>query len=75
MTVSDSTPHPGLPVPSGQDAGFAFGLTVADVKRFRDILSRECGEVLSLEAAWTRAIELLALFRMLLGPLPEDHSG
>ena len=59
----------------GTEGSFAFGLTVADVERFRDILRRECGEELSLEAAWTRAIELLALFRMLFGPLPEDRSS
>jgi hypothetical protein len=29
---------------------------------------------LSPEEAWKRASEVLALFRMLLGPLPEDHG-
>jgi hypothetical protein len=54
---------------------FAFGLTPADVEEFRDILRFECGETLSLEEAWSRAIEMLALCRMLLGPLPDDPSA
>lgn len=51
---------------------FAFGLMPAEVERFRDIMGRECGVHLTSEEAWARAIELLALFRMMLGPLPED---
>ena len=50
---------------------FAFGLTESEVRRLQDILRRE-GEELTLAQAWARAIELLSLFRMLLGPLPED---
>ena len=53
---------------------YAFGLTEAEVRRLQDILRRE-GEVLTIEQAWNRAIELLSLFRMLLGPLPEDRTG
>jgi hypothetical protein len=53
---------------------FAFGLTAGEVGEFRDILKSECGESLSLEDAWSRAIEVLALCRMLLGPLPDDPS-
>jgi hypothetical protein len=55
--------------------GFAFGLTQADVDEFRALIHRECGEDLNLQEAWQRATEVLALFRMLLGPLPEDQSG
>lgn len=51
---------------------FAFGLMPAEVERFRDIMRRECGLELTPEEAWARAIELLALFRVMLGPLPED---
>lgn len=51
---------------------FAFGLAPEAVERFRDIMDRECGVHLTSEEAWARAIELLALFRMMLGPLPED---
>lgn len=59
---------------SHPDHCFAFGLTPGEVERFRQIMRRECGVELSPEQAWARAIELLSLFRMLLGPLPEDRS-
>lgn len=52
---------------------FALGLTRADVDEFRSLIHRECGESLSADEAWKRATEVLALFRMLLGPLPEDQ--
>ena len=54
---------------------FGFGLTQADVDELRELIHRECGESLGPEDAWKRATELLALFRMLLGPLPEDSSA
>jgi hypothetical protein len=53
---------------------FALGLTRADVDEFRALIHRECGESLGPEEAWKRATEVVALFRMLLGPLPEDQS-
>jgi len=53
-------------------AHYALGLTEAEVRRLQDILRRECGMEVTLEVAWARAIELLALFRMLLGPFPGD---
>jgi len=52
---------------------YGFGLTEAQVLRLQSILKSE-GVDLTLEQAWARAIELIALFRMLLGPLPEDSS-
>ncbi|MCC6348400.1 MAG: hypothetical protein IT347_02280 [Candidatus Eisenbacteria bacterium] len=58
--------------PPQRHGNFAFGLTPEAVGRFRDIMRRECGLELTPEEAWARAIELLALFRMMLGPLPED---
>lgn len=71
-------PVPGqLLVPTrqvGDPARFAFALSRADVEEFRELIHRECGEELSPEEAWKRASEVLALFRMLLGPLPEDHA-
>ena len=54
---------------------YAFGLVPNEVERLRDILRREGDVELTLEQAWARAIELIALFRMLLGPLPEDCGG
>lgn len=53
---------------------FAFGLTQAEVERFRNIMRSECQVQLTTEQAWAQAIELLALFRMLIGPLPEDPA-
>lgn len=50
----------------------AFSLTQADVVEFRDLVARECGVVLDDAKAWHRATELVALYRMLLGPIPED---
>ncbi len=54
---------------------YAHGLTKAEVQHLQDILRRECGIDLTLEAAWARAIELLALFRLLLEPAREDASS
>ncbi len=44
---------------------YAFGLSPGEVERFRDIMKRDCGIDLSLEEAWPRAIELLALGKLL----------
>lgn len=56
-------------------ARYALGLTRSDVDELRGLIHRECGESLSHEEAWKRAAEVLALFRMLLGPLPEDQPS
>jgi hypothetical protein len=56
------------------DPRYSFGLTPTEVEEFRVILRTECGEELSLADAWTRAIEVLAVCRMLLGPIPDDAS-
>jgi hypothetical protein len=56
------------------DKRYGFGLTEPEVRRLQDILRREGEAEVTLDQAWTRAIELLSLFRMLLGPLPEDQS-
>ncbi len=66
-----SCSHPG----DAPNERFALGLTRPDVDEFRALIHKECGESLSPEEAWTRATEVLALFRMLLGPLSEDQSG
>ena len=78
-SLTTAGPAPGqLLAPAGQvgnPAGFAFALSQADVEEFRELVHRECGEDLSPEDAWKRASEVLALFRMLLGPLPEDQPA
>jgi hypothetical protein len=61
-----------MPLAANEDARFAFGLTTREIERLRDIIRSESGVDLSPEEAWARSIELLSLFRMLLGPLPED---
>ena len=57
------------------ESRFAFGLTQPEVEHFRDIMRRECGVELTETEAWGRAIQLIALFRMLLGPLSEDPGA
>lgn len=54
---------------------YGFGLTEAEVRRLQGILQRETESEVTLDQAWARAIELLSLFRMLLGPLPDDHES
>lgn len=58
----------------GPEHRYGFGLTEAEVRRLQDILRRD-GLDLTMEQAWARAIELLSLFRMLLGPIPEDPGA
>jgi hypothetical protein len=48
------------------------GLTRAKVEEFRALLEGECGLHLELDEAWKRAVQLIALYRMLMGPIPED---
>lgn len=46
-----------------------------EIEEFRRIVREEIGEDLSPAEAWSRAIELIALVRMCLGPIPEDAEG
>jgi hypothetical protein len=48
-----------------KEHAYAFGLTEGEVLRLQDILRRECNVELTLDAAWARAIELVALARTL----------
>ena len=50
-------------------------LTEADVEDFRRLMREECGVELSPVEAWTRATRLVAMFRALLGPIPEDPAA
>jgi len=50
-------------------------LTAADVEEFRAIMQEESGVALTETEAWNRAIELINLVRMLLGPIPEDPES
>jgi hypothetical protein len=65
-----TTPLRPAPLGPGEggssDARFGAGLTEPQVRRFQTILHEECGVDLSLPAAWSRAIELLSLFEVIL---------
>ena len=41
---------------------------------FQKLMRDACGLELTLEEAWARATQLVALYRMLLGPIPEDPT-
>ncbi len=48
-------------------------LTPDDVREFQALILEEAGVHLSTQVAWGRAIELIALVRMLVKPYPEDE--
>jgi hypothetical protein len=48
-------------------------LTPEDVREFQTLVLEETGVQLSTQEAWNRAIELIALVRMLVKPYPEDE--
>jgi hypothetical protein len=50
-------------------------LTEEDVQAFRRLMMEECGIELSLAEGWVRATKMIALFRVLLGPIPEDQGA
>ena len=50
------------------------GLTPEKVREFQLLMREECRVDLSFEAAWGRAAQLIALYRMLIGPIPEDSG-
>jgi hypothetical protein len=50
-------------------------LTVADVREFQELMRSECGIGLDEAAAWNRLAELVAFYRMVLGPVPEDRGA
>lgn len=47
-------------------------LQVEDIREFQAIIRESTGVNLNDADAWSHATELIALFRMLAGPLPED---
>lgn len=52
--------------------GELSAFTTEDVAVFRRIVREETGVDMSEAEAWNRAIELVDLFRMLIGRIPED---
>ena len=62
--------------PSATASGHGgFALTQADIEEFKALVERECGVRLDDHSAWNRVIELLNLYRVLLGPTPEDPEA
>ncbi len=51
------------------------GLSREKAIEFQWLVREECGVELSAEEAWTRASRLVALYRMLMGPIPEDPES
>jgi len=47
-------------------------LSQSDIDEFKDIVWRTRGIELNNREAWNQVIELMNLFRMIHGPLPED---
>lgn len=50
------------------------GLTPKKVREFQQLMREECHVDLSFEDAWARSTQLVALYRMMLGPIPEDFG-
>ena len=58
------------PIPPSDSA-----LTQEDVQEFQRLVREETGVEIGGQEAWDRAIELIALVRMLIRPDPEDAAG
>ena len=50
------------------------GITREKAIEFQRLMSEECDVELTLQEAWSRAAQLVALYRMLMGPIPEDSG-
>ena len=57
---------------SAKHTDTSFGLSRAAVEEFRSLVQEHCGLRLSPEDAWRQATKLVSLYRMFMGPLPED---
>jgi|CXWL01.1.fsa_nt_gi hypothetical protein len=70
-----NTSLPTGPSPTSRDPGNApFVLTPPDIREFQQLVQEHCGVLLTDTEAWNRATELVALYRMFLGSLPEDPA-
>lgn len=65
------------PIPEHPDLGHGTAglLKQEDIDEFRRLVKEYCGIELTNEEAWSRAIELVSLYRMMLRPLPEDPAA
>jgi hypothetical protein len=57
---------------SSRTSGPSGYLRPEDVREFQRLLNEHCGVSLTDTGAWNRATELVALYRMFIGPIPED---
>ncbi len=65
----ESCEREGVPL---DDPMMACPLSQEDIEEFKVIMKSECGEELSDQDAWNLAMDLIGLYRMLEGPIPED---
>lgn len=63
-----------LPETTAEHTGPTAALSRTAVEEFRALMLKECGVALSLEDAWRKVTKLVSLYRMLMGPLPEDPA-
>lgn len=61
----------GVPSVSFSDSRIVL-FTREDIEEFRTIVRETCGEDITEQEAWSRATSMVALGRMMLGPIPED---
>jgi len=65
------------PAPLSRECDDAVGpaLTSEDILEFQRLMREHCGLVLDEQQAQVRANELVMLYRVLLGPIPEDPQN
>ncbi len=68
-------PHSNSYPPREEPRRHDFALSQADIEEFKAIVRSECGVEMTDHEAWNRVIELLNLYRALLGPIPEDPGA
>lgn len=68
----DSPLLPRSPSKRHPDTMAESGLSKETVLKFQRLVREDCGVELSLEGAWNRARRFVALYRMLMAPIPED---
>jgi hypothetical protein len=66
---------PTLPQQQASPPVSGYSPTPDEIREFQGILESESGVALSVQEAWDRAIELIALVRMLVSPYPEDAEA
>ena len=65
---------PQDPVPQSNNHETLWRLTYEDIQEFKRLIKETTGHELTDQEAWNRSTELVALYRMLLGCIPEDPA-